>query len=81
MTAEDLLAEISLKLSEALDKLDGLQLLLQRGMTWIVTPIGEFGFLARVTYGEFWLATLVCGWAAVWLVRKVSSLLSPGGWW
>lgn len=81
MTAEEILTEISGKLTQVLDKLDGLQELLQRGATWIATPMGEFGFFARITYGEFLLAVLLCGWAALWLVRKVTSLLSPGGWW
>lgn len=77
MTAEELLWEISGKLGQVLDKMD----MLLKGTTWIVTPMGEFGFLARVTYGEFLIAVLFCGWGSLWLVRKVTSLLSPGGWW
>lgn len=74
MTEIDLLTEISGKLSDILSALN-------RGWSWLVTPAGEFGVLARVTFGEMLLAIVVVAILAIKLIRLIYSALAPTGWW
>lgn len=81
MTAEQILSEISGKLTDVLDKLDLLLGTVGKGWAWLQTPAGTFGVLARVTFGEMLLALLAIGFLSLKAIHMIYDVVAPRGWW
>lgn len=81
MTEVDLLTEISAKLTTVSAQIGDLLTQLDRGWHWLITPVGEFGVLARITFGEMLLGILVVVLVCIKLIHLIYDALAPTGWW
>lgn len=81
MTTEQILTEISGKLTDVLDKLDLLLGTVGKGWAWLQTPAGDFGVMARISFGEMLLALLAIGLIGIKLIHMLYDVIAPRGWW